>query len=390
MTSINKLILFVSEACNLRCSYCYVMLSDEQYKKNLMSSENAKTITRSIFENYNNCNFIQFFGGEPTLNIHAMNVVVSEIKKMFSNGEILKMPRFGIVTNGASKYMKEAISFCKENNVAVTVSLDGPSNIHNQLRHSIKGKDTFDVAVSTIKDFLESNIPVAIETVYTSRHIDEQISLVNLFEFFLELDIKKFIIHTAYPPAPQELCPFDDNHFDKLCNYHIEAVDWWFKSLIDDNGRNVDIYFKDILVPILKGTIAAGGCPAGIHDFAVGPDGDVYSCHLLYKDPKFYLGNIINDEQIKHEKSLPVLTNDIKQCSECFARYWCQTCGALNLSWGSEWIPFKRECKLRKTVLLRIGLWSFKYLSVPENDITNVLREAVYQHYSSEQTPSLY
>ena len=93
--------------------------------------------------------------------------------------------------------------------------------------------------------------------------------------------------------------------------YHVDAVDWWFESLLDRSRPLIDIYFKDLLLPLLHGTgpaVTGGGCPAGSRDLSVGPDGDVYSCHLLYGHPQFHLGNLLSDDPLRQETGLPLDT----------------------------------------------------------------------------------
>ncbi len=381
-SSVNKLILFVSEACNLRCSYCYVMLGHQHRKLRLMRPETARAIVRRVHAQLGPANFIQFFGGEPTLNLAAIHAVIDETRKMAAEGVLARVPRFGIVTNGASRNTAAMIPICKEHKIPVTVSLDGPRRIHDSLRQSARGVGTFAEATETIKALLSAKVPVAIESVYTSRHIDERCSIVDLFKFCQGLGVSKYIFHTVYPPAPPELCPFDDEHFGRLVGYHTEAVDWWFESLLGNRGAPIDVYFKDLLLPILEGTaagVSGGGCPAGQRDFSIGPDGSAYSCHLLYGDPRFRLGNILSEGDIRRETGLPAYAREIEKCTGCFARYWCQPCGALNLSWGDAWTPPARECELRQAVLARVSKWAFAYLTVPENAMTGGLHCGINQ-----------
>ena len=377
--SINKLILFVTEVCNLRCGYCYVM-HPNLCRNMKMSEGTARDIARSVFTKFESCHYVQFFGGEPTLNMGAIQAFVDEALHMVDKGMISHPPNYGIVTNGASRYLNEIIAICKEHNISATVSLDGYKHIHDVLRPNAQGNGTFDESIRTIEALLNEQIPVAIETVYTSLHIDKGCTIADLFEFTESLGVKKLIFHTAYPPAPQQFCPFDDAHFQRLRDYHIEAVYWWFESLLEDRDSLVNVYFRDLLAPLLQGGgsgVAGGGCPAGSRDFSIAPDGNVYSCHLLYRHPQFYLGNILSDDQLQKEQSLPMHTDDLKECAECFARYWCQPCGALNLNWGDAWSPPRRECAIRQAVLLAIGELGFKHLTIPDNSITNVLRKAV-------------
>jgi uncharacterized protein len=308
-----------------------------------------------------------------------LRAIVDETMRMVSQGIISQPPSFGIVTNGASQHAPEMVAFCREHNISATVSLDGPKYIHDALRPSAQGMGSFDEAVTTIEALLSNRVPTAIETVYTSRHIDQGCSIVDLFRFTAGLGVKKLIFHTAYPPAPLELYPFDDSHFERLLDCHLEAVNWWFESLLYGRNGLVDVYFSELLVPLLDGggaSVVDDRRPAGIRDFAVGPDGDVYACHRLYKFPQFYSGNILASDHLPQGMRMPVQTDDLAECASCFARHWCRPCGALKPSWGDAWRPPRRECMLRQVVLFRIGELAFKHLTIPVSTVTDVLRQA--------------
>jgi uncharacterized protein len=377
---INKLILFVTESCNLRCHYCYEMLPGVCRKAAAMPEETAGRIAQKVFSKDGSCSFVQFFGGEPTLNMGAIRVFVAEVLRLADEGKINRLPRFGIVTNGAARKARKYVPFFRDHDIGVTVSLDGPRAIHDALRPDAGGGGSFDGAMSTIEALRNAGAPVVIETVYTTLHIDLKCTIVDLLEFARGLGATKIVFHTAYPPAPPSLCPFDDAHFDRLLKNHVEAVRWWFDTLVNERTPVIDIYFKDLLRPLLQGVgaaVGAGGCPAGTSDYSISPDGSVYACHLLYGMPAFRLGNILTDEALADERTLPRSVRDFLRCAECFARHWCQPCGALNIGWGDAWIPPERECQLRRTVLRTIGELAFAQLSIPDNPLTAVLRNAV-------------
>ncbi len=379
-TRLNKVVLFVADACNLRCRYCYVMRPGAG-RGSLMEPRAARAIARRLLAEGASCNYVQFFGGEPGLNLPAVRAFVDEVSRLVDEGSPQRPPQYGVVTNGASVHASETAAYCREHGIAVTVSLDGPKAIHDALRPTAGLVGSFDAALRTLESFMGSALPVAVETVYTSLHVDEGISIVDLFRFFESIGISRLILHTAYPPAPPALCPFDDDHFDRLLAHHVDAVDWWFSALIEGSLGITDVYFKDLLVPMLEGGgagVAGGGCPAGSRDIAVAPNGDVYSCHLLYKVPEFRMGNLLAPgTQLRDATRLPVQPGDLPECAACPARYWCQPCGALNLSWGDAWVAPTRECLLRRAVVLRLGELAFGHLVVPSTPVTEVLRLAV-------------
>ena len=138
---------------------------------------------------------------------------------------------------------------------------------------------SFDDAVQTIEVLLDSRIPTAVETVYTSMHIDQGCSIVDLFsDSRKSLGEKKLIFHTAYPPAPPELCPFDDTHFERLLDCHLEAVNWWFDSLLYGRTAPVDVYFKDLLLPLLLDGGAGFAGTGALLEVVILPSGRMGMC----------------------------------------------------------------------------------------------------------------
>jgi uncharacterized protein len=346
-----------------------------------MLPEIARKIIRNFLSNCDQCSYIQFFGGEPTLNLSGIKAIIEEIYKMVAEGSLKNKPRFGIVTNGVLVDFKETIDFIENYGIETTVSLDGPAQIHNALRPTTVGTPTYKKATETVSALLKRGVPLALETVYTSFHVKQGFSIVDLFKFCRDLGVRKLIFDTAYPPAPQELNPVLDPFFNRLLVNYQEAVDWWFQSLIDGEKNIPSVYLKDLLLPLLEGKSAVnleGGCLAGKNDFAVGPEGDVFACQLFYSYPNYRIGNVLTGDIQSKMLSFPVSVYDFPSCKDCFARYWCQPCAALNYLWGDIWNPPARVCSLRRSVVQKLGHLAFASLEVPDNEITRVLHKSIF------------
>jgi len=343
-----------------------------------MDPEAAKGIMRSFLSNYQKCGFIQFFGGEPTLNLDGIEAAIEETLRMVDDGTLTHRPRFGIVTNGVLLNSERTINLLKKYSVEMTVSLDGPAFIHNALRPTTNGASTYDRVTETISTAKSAGIPVAIESVYTSHHIRESFSIVDLFKFCQELGVGKLIFDKTYPPSPPELNPLFDPYFETLLGNYQEAVDWWFQSLLKGEKNFLRFYFNDLLLSLIEGTcVSEEGCPAGTRQFAIVPEGEIFPCQLLYRYHPYSIGNALSGDYTGVTTSFPINIDDFDTCKVCFARYLCQPCAALNLYWGNALHTPDRECTLRKTVISRIGQWAFGRLQVPDNEITRVLRNAI-------------
>jgi uncharacterized protein len=379
---INKLVVVVTDACNLRCVYCYARLSPNGSVAGRMTPETARLVMRQFLSGRESCELIQFFGGEPTLNLDAIEAAVEETLDLVNSGALQNRPRFAVVTNGVVSNPKRFLDLLTRYGMETTVSLDGPAFLHDQLRPYANAAPSYDHAVATVAALVQARLPVAIETVFTARHVEAEFSIVNVFEFCKGLGVNQIIFDIAYPPAPAELNPLLDPYFERTLAYHREAVDTWFRDLLAGQHTMPSVYFRDLLLPLLEGLPAippVGRCAAGEADFAIGPTGDLYSCQLLYGNREYRVGNVLSGEYPGAASALPIGSADYSVCSNCFARHWCQPCAALNGACGDIWQPPERLCKLRRAVVLQIGRWAFGYLAVPENEVTSILREAVNQ-----------
>jgi len=343
-----------------------------------MSTDAARQIIRCALAGHE-CRMIQFFGGEPTLNMDGMEAAIDEIRRLVKTGELEKAPRFTVVTNGAFSDPIRTMETFLSGHVEVTVSLDGPPHIHDALRPYHNSKPSYDDVTNSISMLREAGLPVAIESVYTALHVREHVSVVDLFRLCKELGVERLLLDIAKPPVPSDLNPVHEPYTGALLAYFCEGVNWWFENLVR-GIQPLQVYFREILLPMLNG--AAGvdeihGCGAAQSDLVIGPRGDVYSCQLAYGYPDFWLGNLINGECLKRPVTVPVAAIDFNKCATCYGRHWCQPCVALNHLWGDKANPPELECMLRLAVIRRIGELAFRYLNLPENAITAELREAI-------------
>jgi uncharacterized protein len=128
----------ISELCNLRCKYCHVVNDmPSPYKKRKMSQETA--LECAIFFAFHadregpDHPKVFFYGGEPLLNINALELVINIIRKYESRFDPVKRSALTVVTNGVLVTDKIA-KFLSRSNIAVSVSLDGFNQEHNRPR----------------------------------------------------------------------------------------------------------------------------------------------------------------------------------------------------------------------------------------------------------------
>ena len=157
----------VTDGCNLNCSYCYQICKG----KNYMSPETGIKLVDYLYELYdkNDPNgFINqetqniqldFIGGEPFLNIPAMNAVC---ERFFEIGVTRHHPwvenfRISISSNGTLYFNPEVQEFLKKyhNFISLNITLDGPKDLHDACRVDYNGLGSFEKAMAAVNDYRE-------------------------------------------------------------------------------------------------------------------------------------------------------------------------------------------------------------------------------------------
>ena len=121
-----RLVINVSNMCNMGCKYCYANKGVYNSSQNLMSNEMAEVVLEKFYKIFNTIETIQLFGGEPCLNIPAIKTVCEYVERNNKTTEI------GMVTNGTI-LTDELLQLIVKYNILVTISLDH-ENIHDILR----------------------------------------------------------------------------------------------------------------------------------------------------------------------------------------------------------------------------------------------------------------
>lgn len=144
--------------CNLNCSYCFEGLD----KRHLtMSDEMLNAVFQSItktLEGKRVGGSIELFGGEP-----LMKSNYTAIEKIFRFAEESYLRGISIITNGVE--LEHYITLLERNRrmiSAISITLDGPENIHEEKRASKDGNPTFNKIISNIESCLDKRLPITV------------------------------------------------------------------------------------------------------------------------------------------------------------------------------------------------------------------------------------
>lgn len=338
--------LNVSHNCNLACAYCFADGGTYHDERRNMSFETAKAAidmlvkmsgTRRNLE-------IDFFGGEPMLDFDVVKQTVRYARSL--EKEHNKNFRFTITTN-AFRLTDDDIDFFNEEMYNVVISIDGRKDVHNRVRKTVGGKDSFDDVIKNALRFKERRKgQYYVRGTFTRYNLDFSKDVLFLNDLgFDQLSIEPVVLKSDSPLAIRdEDLPTVLAEYDKLAEEYIarRKTDKWFNFF----HFMIDIDNAPCAVKRLK------GCGAGGEYVAVAPDGTVYPCHQFDGIPQMALGNVFDcnfDNELR-KKFYYCSVPSKSECSQCWAKYYCSGgCMANSYKFNGDInLPYKPACELMK------------------------------------------
>lgn len=344
---LDRMIINISNDCNMRCKYCYANQGTYGQEQNMISPECLERTLDTFFAIFDSIGLIQLFGGEPTMNMDAIG----------STGKYLKehgyKTQLGLVTN-ASLITDQFIELVKAYDIKVTVSVD-VKKVHDSLRPFPKGNPSWELIKNNIHKLQhKTSQPSQIEFTYTKVHEDENISIYGVLEELKE----------EYGDIPVHIAPVCSND---AC-YQLPTRDAFIQSVDEiyrekEKGSKLSYSTLRAYELGLKHKIPFDYfCGAGISTLAVSTYGDIYPCFYFTDNKKFKIGNVfdskekVQEEILNKRKSLyDRPKRKTEQCKGCFARAVCTGCLGDNYTkTGDPFHPGEDHCEMTRKMIEEI------------------------------------
>ena len=158
---LTTMVLNVTNQCNLSCTYCYeygedkIVDTENGKQPKFMSEETARESVDFMLKESgdNKVAHLTFFGGETLLNFPVLKKTIAYARQRAA--ELGKDVDFSLTTN-ATLLKPEIIEFLAENDVGVTISIDGPKDVQDKFRVFHNGAGSYDVVAPKIKELLRA------------------------------------------------------------------------------------------------------------------------------------------------------------------------------------------------------------------------------------------
>lgn len=338
----------IAHVCNLRCTYCFANREGYTQDHTLMTRETADRAVDFLIRNSRERKDLEisFFGGEPLLNlpviVHTVGYAKEQARK---HGKVI---RFHVTTNG-TVLTPEIISFLKQNNFSIILSLDGPKEVQDSIRRFPNGKGSYDVVVQNLKKLLaerEAFRHLTIRSTFTHKNID----IENLMMHLASIGCDSISVEPAFisPGNPLDIQREDMNgllgHYDILANEYL-------KEMV--NGRYFSFFhIKQMMDHVHRKRPKITQCGASVGYVAIGADGKIYPCHKFVGKNEFLIGDVfmgITNKTLQETFESAHVRNKSK-CMACWARYICGgACHYLAILYNDDIKePYNLECEMTK------------------------------------------
>ncbi len=307
--------LNVTEACNLRCSYCYERVSDVWNQKRKMTWDVAKKTIDSflsvIQKNEKKKISVRFFGGEPFLNWDLVEKSMDYIESKRSKDLQIN---YIINTNGTLMDDSRA-RFLAEHQVSVSLSVDGVKEIHDRFRVYPNGSGSFDVVDQNMNHLIQHKCKFNLSVVCTEEtltRLTDFIDYISKKQEELDYSIPICFNFVQITEEESRLSP------EEKIDYLIKALKYADEKKVQSFGGLTHFVFEKLLRNSIGNYCGGSGS-----EFSVAPSGDIFPCSGL--DIK--LGNVESFEQIFQSETYKNLcqrkSGNILQCRDCEIECFC-------------------------------------------------------------------
>ncbi len=327
------LIIELTEECNFRCTYCVFdeTNQDERNHSELsISIESAKNELEKFYSRTNAVEaYVIFYGGEPLLAFEKIKELVGYGNKI-SNGNL----KYSLTTNGVL-LTEDKVKFLVQNDFIITVSIDGPQEIHDRFRVTKNGKATHRIIEDNIKrikkeekSFFDKNLIINCtvsnsddiekinayfsSTIFDGKEIrfapvlQNEVQLTKKIEQVVSLDIVKKSISSNVTAS---FMPIQNSFFGDI----LKKIQ---HRKIDDEAKEG----KKICIPFANRTY-------------VRSNGKLQFCERVesYGLIEGSTENLLQKSINLHNEFRQMKEND---CAKCFAYNFCEMCPASFISKG--------------------------------------------------------
>lgn len=276
--------------CNLACTYCY----NEDVRRPIMSAAVGDRVVSQTFAHVQghlsdrSVNFV-WHGGEPLIAGLEFYRAIVRSQSNYARGTAYGN---AIQTNGL--LITDAwIEFFLAERFAVSLSLDGPRDIHDAYRVSRSGRGSFDQVVETIEKMQASGLNPGVCLVVSKAMLGRAADVWDIMTHYkLGFNVIPMLNSGTARGCTSDL-GVDPEEF---AEFWTDLYDRWFFASESKYAYGSDFVFKTRAILAGQPFECTGLDQCFETNVSVDPIGDVYPCASLSGIPRHRYGNLLEHD----------------------------------------------------------------------------------------------
>jgi uncharacterized protein len=303
--------LHITNACNLRCHYCYIKKSREH-----MDEETALRAVDAIFRSARQGEYrrvkIKYAGGEASLEMSRVFALHDYAALQAQDYDIQLQ---GVLLSNGVLLTQRMIEQLKARHISVSISLDGIGSYHDAQRPFLHGQGSFVYVDRSIGRLLANELVPHISVTISQQNL---VGLPDLLTYILQKNL------------PFALSFYRDN------DYAME-----YERLFFEEQQMIDAMrqaFRAIEAHLPQRSLLGGildlanlqalhrqACGVGINYLVIDQYGGVSKCHAAQQQrvTTISASNPLQVLQQDREGIQNLAVEEKEVCRDCTWRYWC-------------------------------------------------------------------
>jgi uncharacterized protein len=354
--------LHVTNACNLRCPYCYVSKSSEKMDEPVGLASVDAVVRSAVVHGFPAVK-LKYAGGEASLN-HRLMLKMHARAKELARRQSLRL--YATLLSNGVVLPRTLVETLKTEGIGIMISLDGLGAQHDIQRPFASGKPSFHMVERTIAQLMEQGHPPHLSITITNRNIG---GVADVLRFALERDLT-----------------FSLNLFrDNDCAAGIPDLQYEESAIISALHDAFGV-IEEFLPPwsVLGSVLDRGqlvqprqrSCGVGQDYLVIDQHGRVAKCHMEIEKT---LGDVFTGDPlllIQRDRNLVqnLAVEQKEGCRDCTWRYWCSGgCAMATFRATGRYDVKSPNCRIYKAIYpeaLRLeGLRLLKYATARQESL---------------------
>jgi uncharacterized protein len=263
---------------------------------------------------------IGFYGGEPLLCKELIYEIVRCAKEKNTSG---KNVFFKLTTNGVL-LDDEFLQYARQENILISLSLDGNKEAHDINRRNRAGQGSYDDILPVIPKLLNQNryatamMTVAPNTVSYFYESVKSIYSLGFMNIICSLDYS---------------ADWGENHLTELKKQYKKLAEFYYQNTVSEKKFFFSPFDSKINSHIRRNEYCSERCKLGFEQISVAADGTLYPCVQFVDNRDYQIGNVgAGIDQRRRKEIYEQSCKEQPECKKCAIKERClHNCSCINM-----------------------------------------------------------